>query len=125
VSARWVKLDVAYFGHPKLLGLHDKGKLLHVASILWTAEHLTDGYVPERALSELSARVELHPSKRRAMARNLVERGLWDEVPPPRGGWIVHDFAEHNLASTREYVERERELTRQRVARHRALRAVE
>ena len=48
--------------------------LLHVASILWTAEHLTDGYVPDRALISLSSRVDLAPNRRRWAARSGCRR---------------------------------------------------
>lgn len=120
VSARWAKVDVGYLSHPKLLGLSPPAKLLHLSSILWTAEHLTDGYVPARALLEVSRSVPTHSRHTRGYVQQLVERGLWDAVPAPGNGWIVHDFAEHNRSSTRAVVERNMELTRDRVARHRA-----
>jgi hypothetical protein len=117
VSSRWARLDVGYLSHPKLVTLPPKVVLLHIASILWTAEHLTDGYVPDRALISLSSRVDLTPNRRRWAARSLVEAGLWDECD---GGWTVHDFTEHNRSSTRAVVERERAQTRERVERWRA-----
>jgi hypothetical protein len=120
VSQRWVKLDVGYFSHPKVVGLHPSAKLLHIASILWSAEHLTDGYVPSRALHRLVTIASLHTQHRATYARWLVDAGLWDECDPSIGGWIVHDFAEHNHSSTRAAVEHSRELTRKRVERWRA-----
>lgn len=120
MSARWAKVDVGYLSHPKLLGLPPPAKLLHLASILWTAEHLTDGYVPARALLELSRSVPTHSRHTRGYVQQLVDRALWDVVPEPAGGWIVHDFADHNASSTRAAVEKAREQTRDRVARYRA-----
>lgn len=120
MARTWVKLDVGYLSHPKLLGLHHAAKLLHLASILWTAEHLTDGYITPIALRELSESVPIAVRWRKHHASALVTAGLWDPVPEPRGGWIVHDFAEHNPGSTRAAVELAREQTRERVARHRA-----
>lgn len=120
MSARWVKLDIAYLRHPKLLGLAPAARLMHLASILWTAEHLTDGYVPPGALLDISRTAPAHSRHTRHYVQELMERGLWDPVPPPTGGWVVHDFAEHNAASTRAAVEQSRAQTRDRVARHRA-----
>jgi hypothetical protein len=116
MSATWAKFDVGYLGHPKLLGLEPRLVLLHVASILWTTEHLTDGYVPDRALIELSSRVDLGPTKRQWGARSLVDRGLWDECS---GGWVVHDYAVHNRSSLRENVETNRARARERQERWR------
>jgi hypothetical protein len=120
MSVRWAKVDVAYLSHPKLLGLAPQAKLLHLASILWTAEHLTDGYVPARALLELSRSVPTHSRHTGGYVQQLCERGLWDPVVGAQGGWVVHDFTEHNEAATRAAVERTREQTRDRVARFRA-----
>jgi hypothetical protein len=120
MAGHWVKVDTGYLAHPKLLGLHPSAKLLHLASILWTAEHLTDGYVPPKALRELSESVPIAVRWRGHHASALVDAGLWDVVEPPTLGWVVHDFTEHNAAATRAAVERNRELTRDRVARHRA-----
>ena len=120
MARTWVKLDVGYLSHPKVIGLHQSAKLLHLASILWTAEHLTDGYVTPKALRELSESVPIAVRWRGHHASALVEAGLWDPVPAPTGGWLVHDFTEHNASSTRAAVEKSREQVRERVARHRS-----
>jgi hypothetical protein len=112
----WVKIETGYLSHPKIIELHPKVVLLHLASILWTAEQLTDGFVPDRALIDLSSRADLTPNRRRWAAGQLVDRGLWDELP---GGWHVHDFERHNRTSTRAFVEHERELARERQTKHR------
>lgn len=112
----WAKVELGYLSHPKIIGLHPKVVLLHLASILWTAEHLTDGYVPDRALIELSSRVDLASNRRRWAAGQLVDRQLWDERP---GGWHVHDFQLHNATSTRAYVEDKRRADRDRQREHR------
>lgn len=117
MSDRWAKLDVGYLSHPKVARLHPSAKLLHVASILWTAEHLTDGYVPAKALRTLSETVPIAVRWRQHHASALVQAGLWDVAPAPREGWLVHDYAEHNHAATRAAVERSRLVTRERVRR--------
>jgi hypothetical protein len=113
----WVKIDIGYLRHPKLSGLPTDAKVLHLASILWTAEHLTDGHVPHRSLTDLSQIADIHPRWAKRRAATLVEAGLWDLVP---GGWHVHDFEEHNRTSTREYVQAEREAWRERQRRARS-----
>jgi hypothetical protein len=120
MGAYWAKVHTQYLSHPKLLGLTPPAKLLHLASILWTAEHLTDGYVAPNALLEVSRHVPTHPRHTRTYVQQLVDRALWDVVPEPQGGWIVHDFTVHNAANTRAAVELARQRTRDRVARHRA-----
>jgi hypothetical protein len=112
----WVKVDTGYLTHPKIVGLPSRVVVLHLASILWTAEQLTDGYVPDRALISLSSRADLAPNRRRWAARQLVDRGLWDELP---GGWHVHDFEIHNRSYTREVVEQKRAAARERQRDHR------
>lgn len=112
----WVKLDVGYLRSPKLVDLPPKVVLLHLGSILWTAEHLTDGWVPDHALILLSSQADLAPNRRRWAARLLTQRSLWDQGV---GGWQVHDFVEWNRTSTREYVEQQRADWRERQARAR------
>ena len=112
----WVKVEQSYLRHPKVARLSPEAKLLHLASILWTAEHLQDGYVPATALRQLCDDVPIASRWRRHYAVALVSAGLWDEV---EDGWIVHDFDEHNHSSTRAVVEQERAATRERVRRYR------
>ncbi len=115
----WVKLDTSYLRNPKVAPLHPAAKLLHVASILWTAEHLTDGYVPPTALRTLCDDVPIAVRWRRHHASALMRAGLWEPVVGTGGGWMVHDFVTHNHTSTRAYVERERELAAERMRRMR------
>lgn len=112
----WVKIDTSYLSHPKIVGLHEQSKLLHLASILWTAEHLTDGDIPVSALRAVVDRASIAPRWAGHRVAELVSRGLWDELA---SGWHVHDFETHNRTSTRAFVERERESWADRQRRHR------
>jgi len=112
----FVFIHTGYLRHPKLVGLPAGAVLLHLASILWTAEHLTDGYVPESALTELGHTVNNASRWHRRNVQQLVNRGLWDELP---NGWHVHDFEDWNRSSTREVVEANRTAARDRQRRHR------
>lgn len=112
----WVKVDVAYLRNPKMRAVSPDARLLHLASILWTAEHLTDGILPRAVLRDLAdtAQIDRRWASRRAL--ELVGARLWDDACE---AWIVHDFAWHNPTSTRANVEHERQLSRDRMRRWR------
>lgn len=112
----WVKIETGYLRHPKMLGLPHTAQLVHLASILWTAEHLQDGYVPSTAVRQLFDSISAQNAHRRRYEQMLIDRGLWERAI---GGIIVHDFAKHNAPSLRANVERERELSAERVRRFR------
>lgn len=117
----WVKIDTSWLRNPKVAPLCDQARLLHLASILWTAEHLTDGYVPASALRGLCEDVGIGLRARQLRAQQLTAAGLWELVPEPRDGWIIHDYTVHNRAVTRANVERNREQSRVRMERSRRL----
>jgi hypothetical protein len=92
----WAPIDLAYFRNPKTLaaGLH--GRALHLASILYSAEHKTDGHISADAV-----RVVLRDAGVSPRTIEHVERaGLW---VPNGDGWYVHDYLDHN--DSREVVE--------------------
>lgn len=113
----FVFVHTGYLRHPKITRVSDKAKLLHLASILWTAEHLTDGYVPPDALPTLCQAVSKSPRHRLSWVAELVSARLWDELPE---GWHVHNFETHNRSSTRSVVEANRERWRERQRRARS-----
>lgn len=96
----WAPVDIGYLDNPKMLDILDASSnatLMHLASILYCAQHLTDGHVsPGVARRKVGATAE--------DVRVLVEFGLWHEpghdcedCPQPEAGKVyVHDFLEHN-----------------------------
>jgi len=112
----YVFIHSGYFRHPKIKGVSNAAKLLHLASILWTAEHLTDGFLPSNSIDQLVFDLRLARNKRVILIRSLVDHGLWDELP---NGWHVHDFEQHNRSSTRAVVESNRIAAAERQRRHR------
>lgn len=71
---------------------------LHMESVFYSSEHLTDGYVPERRIIRLAG---AEPND----AKLLVNFGLWhrpghdclacpDDIP--EGHIYVHDYPKHN-----------------------------
>jgi hypothetical protein len=104
-GTRWIKLDVSYLRNPKIIGLHPQAVMLHLAGILWTADQLTDGHIPDRCLTDLGhqAHIDLRWVRRRAS--QLVEHHLW---LPLTDGWHIHDFEIMNPQAMRKKVEEQR-----------------
>jgi hypothetical protein len=102
---RWVKVDTSYLRNPKITALTPSGVLLHLASICYAADQLTDGQIPARTLAELAVAARLSPPQARRTADELVEHRLW---VPNGDGWWLHDFATMNRQSLRAVVEKQR-----------------
>ena len=114
-GTRWIKLDVGYLRNPKITGLTPPARLLHLASICWCADQLTDGYIPRRTLTVLAREAGIGTTMAAAKrAEELEEAGLWERNGGT--GWQVHDFVEMNPGATRAGVEKERQRWRDRKA---------
>lgn len=91
----YFKMDVGYMSNPKVLGVLDESSsaiLLHIASIAYATQHLTDGVVPVKALLRMTGASE-------ADAELLVAAGLW--VEGPTGGRAeVHDYLQHQRSAS-------------------------
>jgi hypothetical protein len=108
----WFKVDDTLHGHPKA---HDAG----LAAIgLWTlagsycSQYVTEGHVPAFFVTGWRAR---------KLADRLAAMGLWHECghaceccPQPRdpNGWVFHDWEHYQ--QTKEEIERDRTLNRER-----------
>ena len=104
-GTRWVKIDTTYLRNPKITGVSAPAVMLHLASILWTADQLTDGNLPNHVLPELAhmARISRRVAPKRA--DELVKAGLWDSNGI---GWHLHDFDAMNAQAMRAVVEEQR-----------------
>lgn len=109
-GTRWIKIDTSYLRNPKITALTPSATLLHLASILWTADHLTDGNLPGHILGELAHLARISKASATKRADELVKVGLWDANG---SGWYVHDFEKMNAQAMRAVVERQREKWRQ------------
>lgn len=90
----YFKLDVGYMSNPKVLAVIDESPsavMLHVASIGYAAQHLTDGIVPVRALLRMTGATQDD-------ADLLIAAGLWDDGPTG-GKATVHDYLQHQRSS--------------------------
>ena len=96
----WAPVDTGYLDNPKMLDVLDASgtaTLMHLASILYCAQHFTDGHIsPGVARRKVGAT--------RDDDRLLINAGLWHEqghdcpvCPDPEPGKVyVHNFLEHN-----------------------------
>lgn len=90
----YFKLDVGYMSNPKVLTVLDESPtavLLHVASIGYAAQHLTDGVVPVKALLRMTGATQED-------AALLFDAGLWIDGPSA-GKAEVHDYLQHQRSA--------------------------
>jgi len=99
----FAQFDVGYLDNPKIADLLDASPiavLMHAASVLYCAQHLTDGEVTAAAMSRKVGGSTSDVSL-------LTNAGLWHAAghecefcPQPAPGKVyVHDYTEHNRTS--------------------------
>lgn len=99
----WFKVDDALATHDKVLAAGNAAMGLWVRAGAWSAQHLTDGFVPLHAVKLLG---------NVGQARALVTAGLWVEADK---GYRFHEW--HDYQPTREKVEADRREARDRMQR--------
>lgn len=122
----WVRLDDQLPIHRKVAGLSDAAFRLHVSAICWSARNLTDGYVSDAELGDVTARVRT-PAR---FAYECVGQEIWHfsgekcesekcpaSVEKRTGGFVIHDYWQYQ--PTREQVLRDRKAAAQRQERWR------
>ncbi len=82
----WFKVDDSFHAHPKVLATDADALGLWVVAGAWSSEHLTDGFVPDRALTRLLPGSDV-------LAAKLVASGLWRRA---KGGYRFHDWTDFN-----------------------------
>lgn len=95
----WIKLDDKIAHHPKLIAAGPVASWMQVCALAYSAEYLTDGFIPEGAVSVLGAIPNPHDE-----AARLVRCGLWGRV---EGGYQIHDYHLYQ-PSAQEVIERRR-----------------
>ncbi len=98
----WFRVDDGFYSHPKTLATSLAASGLWVRAGSWVGTQLNDGLVPESALYAISPEP---PAKTRRLARELVDAGLWVEVP---GGYCFHEWHPRNPLRAEVEAERER-----------------
>jgi len=80
MARRFLRLDVLFATHPKVVELSDRAFRAYVSGLCYSAQHLTDGAIPATTVRLLSTR---------RTASELIDAGLWDQNG---SGVVVHDF---------------------------------
>lgn len=95
----WAKVDDRFPRHPKGAAAGPIGRDLYICGLCYCNEHLTDGFIPEAAVTTLA------PGQKAPMrtAQSLVSIGLWELCP---GGYRVHDYHDHNPTAAQIKAER-------------------
>lgn len=110
----WFKNDDSLHAHRKTrrAGLEAMG--LWVVAGTWSANQLTDGFVPQWF-------VEGWP-KGKALAARLVRAGFWTcAVDDGEAGWRFHDWLDYNPSAEQERARKKGAADRQKRARDRAV----
>ena len=107
----WFRIDDGFNDHPKVDALEDgpcadAAESLWLRAGVWSAKHLTDGFIPVGRAKRLA--------RNRKAPAELVRVGLWEAVD---GGYQYHDWPDHQ--PTKEDVEAKRSLENARKARWR------
>lgn len=101
----WIKLDVNFLRNPKIIRLSDDAKLLYVAALCYSADHLTDGFIVNEAMHSLGKSENID---------ELIEKGL---LYFTIDGYQIHDYLEHQ--ESRKKVLAQRESAKNRLAKYR------
>jgi hypothetical protein len=97
----WLKLDAAFYGHPKVVLAGRDARDIFGASLCWSAFYTTDGFLPAWCLARLAADAaggDGSSIDAPAAAQRLVAVGLWEKTP---GGYQIHDYLKHQTARAR------------------------
>lgn len=90
----YFKLDVGYLTNPKVSAVLDASAtavILHMGSIAYAAQHLTDGVVPMALVRRLTG-------AERTDEALLLDHGLWRDLGD--GSAQIHDFLEHQRSAS-------------------------
>lgn len=102
----WFKVDDDIAFHPKVLQAGDEAMGLWLRAGGWSAQQLTDGFVPDSILTAFGAKPR--------QVKALVAAGLWTKTA---GGYQFHEW--HERQPTRSEVRATRESNAERQKRYR------
>lgn len=82
----WLKVDDSFFSNPKTAMLSDGATALWLRSGSWSAQQLTDGFIPARMVPMFRGSDD--------SVRELCDVGLW-ERDDERDGYRFHDWSDY------------------------------
>lgn len=110
----WFKVDDGLHAHIKAVRAGVSAMGLWVLAGSWSADQLTDGWVPDYIVARLDPDYREH-------AATLVRAGLWDEDEHDGDkGWRFHEWSDHQPSREQVLADRRAAAERQRRARERA-----
>lgn len=104
MTVAWFRVDDTFAFHPKAVAAGNAACGLWVRAGAWSAQQLTDGFVPDHVVKTLEGE---------KAAGQLVKAGLWSKE---QGGYRFHEWDAENRNWTREQVEARRKADRDRKA---------
>ncbi len=108
----WVKIDDGFIDHPKIARLSDRAFRVHIRALCYSAQHLTDGFLPASVFDPVLNRMQ--------RASRELRDGLWTIVP---GGYQVHDYLHYN-PSKNQVLQRRASDARRQMSRRDSMRPV-
>jgi hypothetical protein len=122
-ARNFVKIDVGFFDHPKVIaaGLH--GAMLWLVMVTWSRGQLSDGVVPVHTLGLHAFKAHLTMEEAETAAARLCDVGMLDRHGDVTRDtlvtdhWMIHDYAEHQQTRADINGRREGDAARQRKSR--------
>jgi hypothetical protein len=87
----YAKFDINMDEHPKILVLSDAAFRALFESTLYCRRQLTDGFIDDRIVSKRWSMDIVQE-----LSSNDLDKPSWIKVD---GGWMIHDFAEHQVTT--------------------------
>lgn len=108
MSDTWIKLDVDFPTHPKILEVGPIAGWAFLAALCYSRRYLTDGVISYEAVHAAYSLIEHQCGEEiaspQALASLLTDAGL---LEANGAGWVIHDYAEHQ--QTKQMVQEQRE----------------
>ena len=110
----WVKVDDAFYDHPKVASLPPEYMLpcigLHLLVLCYCNRNLTDGFIPAPQIDRLGGdlRQLLPQGTSEPLVNALLEVGLWEPDPDGRHGYVIHDYLDYNPSKRHAIAHRRR-----------------
>lgn len=106
----WVRVDDAFYDHPKWIEAGPLGIALWITALAWSNRNLTDGFIPFGQIPRLlifdglsweTGGVEGlfavgEDATAEAVATSLVKIGIFDDVP---GGYLIHNYLKYQKSA--------------------------
>ena len=125
-----INIDLDFLTHPKTVSIEPLAQLLFIRGLIYSATHLTDGFLPEKAIRQLAFDFEDYDrNHNRELERSGILASTCDTVTEnslvtqlvnarrwhiSKGGFNIHDFLKYQMskADVLEYVEIKRKAGR-------------